>query len=240
MNRQHDPLSQAFDNTPERDALRPRWRDNVLQRLSPPARIALLMLFFFSFTGFAVEPSLQEIGELILAIILIVFFLAGLGLGLGSFGFLVNRVFPNRSRLSFKVMRVKPVLSFVVGIVVTILGFALLGMLEGADNLQLAVLLLYFVGLFMFGAGTTARLGAQFIDSTVLEDEVPCAGAHVKAGLLLLFSNALPILGTLFFLGILVTGIGASLISYFVSIGNVSASITLDEKKEKPPKLPEE
>ncbi len=162
-------------------------------------------------------PEHPGVGLVKLAAVIVL--LGALGIGLGSFGLTVNNVFRQRSAASFELMCNRPKLSLLVGVLVTALGFGLLAILHGAGPLQLLVLLCYLGGLGIFGLASAARLSAQHIQTSPL-GELPGAGAHVRGGVVLTAINAVPIIGTVLFVGILLTGVGASLLGYFARFGN--------------------
>ncbi|MHC4945756.1 MAG: hypothetical protein ACYTG7_22320 [Planctomycetota bacterium] len=210
-----------------------------LARFIPLGRLALLLLLFFAFTAFAAfvaENDIQQQPEKdpmapvfgVMQILLILLLFAGLGLGLGPFGFLVNHMFKKRGRITHRVLCAWPRVSLLLGVLITVVGLGLLHICEPVPTIQLLIFLAYIGGLGMFGIGACVRLAARFIASTP-DEEVPELNAHIKGGLVLLFSNALPILGNLFFLCILLAGIGAAVLGYFASIGSATAAIASAE-----------
>ncbi len=176
----------------------------------------------------AATPEHPGVG--LVKLVALIVLLAALGIGLGSFGLTVNNVFRQRCTTSFELMCNRPKLSLLVGVLVTALGFGLLAILHGAGPLQLLVLLAYFGGVGIFGLASAARLSAQHIQPSPVA-ELPGVGAHVRGGVVLTAINAVPIIGTVLFIGILLTGVGASLLGYFARFGN-GGSKTQDEDEQ--------
>jgi hypothetical protein len=142
--------------------------------------------------------------------------LSGLGLAVGCLGHTVSHVFRARSRATFAVLRAKPGWSLLAGGLVTLLSLGLLRVLQGAPALQLLVLGGFLLGLALLAVAAATRLAGQLVDPSLLDDELPALRVVVPAGLLLLGLNAVPLLGTLLFVGILLASIGAALLAYFV------------------------
>ena len=192
-------------------------------------RRALLALTFAALTCLtspaqaAPMPAMAAAG--LLKLVAVIVLLLALGFGLGSFGLTVNNLFRHRSALTFGVMCARPKLSLATGVAVTLLGLLLLAILRPAPPLQLLVLVTYLGALGMFALGSAARLGGQHVEPAPLNGELPGARAHVKGGMVLTAVNAVPIMGSVLFVGILLTGIGASLLAYFARFsGPVAAS----------------
>ena len=53
----------------------------------------------------------------------------------------------------------------------------------------------------------------------MLEDEIPDLRQLLQGGLVLCAVNAVPILGTLLFAGVVLAAVGASLLGYFTKLG---------------------
>jgi len=159
-------------------------------------------------------PAHGLLGLLTLAVLLM-----GLGLGFGCFGATVSHVFAGRTAVTFKVLYRKPGWSLLAGTLITLLGLGLLGLLRGAPPLQLVVLLGFFGFLLMFAIPTATRLAGRLVDRNMLEDEIPDLRQLLQGGLVLCAVNAVPILGTLLFAGVLLAAVGASLLGYFTKLG---------------------
>ena len=163
------------------------------------------------------NPVHAFVGLLTVAVLLVV-----LGLAVGSFGLTVNHVFRQRSGAAFGVMRQRPGLSLLAGVLITVLGLGLIAVLQVAPPLQLLVLLAFLIGLASFAIGAAARLTGSVVEplpAGVGGDGPPDARAHVKGGLVLISLNVVPILGSILCFGILLSGVGATLLSYFSAFG---------------------
>ena len=155
----------------------------------------------------------------LLGLLALVVLLLAMGLAVGSFGLTVNHIFRKRSTSSFQVLCARPGWSLLAGFVVTLLGMALLALLRGAPPLQLLVMLSYLGGLVLFGIAAAVRFAGRVLDPTALDDELPDPRLLLKGGLLLLAVNAVPFLGTILFVGILLSAVGATLLGYFTKVG---------------------
>jgi len=178
-----------------------------------PAASTFLAVVLLAPPALAAPPGAAAAG--LVQLLALIVLLLGLGFGLGAFGLTVNNLFRRRAEITFEVMRRRPKLALATGIAVTLLGLGLLAVLRGAPPLQLLVLLCYLGFLAQFALACAARLVGQYLEPSLLAGELPGARAHVKGGVLLTAVNAVPILGSCLFLGILLTGIGASLLGYF-------------------------
>ena len=188
-----------------------------------PAALSFLAAVLLARPALAASPGAAAAG-LVQLLALIVLLLA-LGFGLGAFGLTVNNLFRRRAEITFEVMRRRPKLALLAGIVVTLLGQRLLAVLRGAPPLQLLILLAYLGFLGQFGLACAARLMGQHLEPSLLAGELPGARAHVKGGILLTAVNAVPILGSCLFFGILLAGIGASLLGYFAVFRKAPAAV---------------
>ncbi len=177
------------------------------------AASSLLAIVLLAPPAFAASPGAAAAG--LVQLLALIVLLIGLGFGLGAFGLTVNNLFRRRAEITFEVMRRRPKLALTAGIVVTLLALGLLAVLRGAPPLQLLILLSYLGFLGQFALAGAARLIGQYLEPSLLVGELPGARAHVKGGVLLTAVNAVPILGSCLFFGILLTGIGASLLGYF-------------------------
>ena len=158
-------------------------------------------------------PAHGLLGLLTLAVLL-----TGLGVGFGCFGATVSHVFARRTDVAFKVLCRKPGWSLLAGTLITLLALGLLGLLRGAPPLQLPVLLGFFGFLLMFAVPTATRLSSRLVDHGALDDEIPDLRQMLKGGLVLCAVNAVPILGTLLFIAVLLGAVGASLLGYFTKL----------------------
>jgi len=150
---------------------------------------------------------------------------AAIGVGIGALGLVTNHVFRGRAAMGYRVMRARPLLSLLLGVLVTLAGMGLLRLCEPVPLLQLVLLMAYLLGLGTFAAGASARLAGRILEPSLLDDELPGAAAHVKGGLLLVFMNGVPLLGSAVFIGILLAGFGSALVAYFASMGRSAAAI---------------
>lgn len=200
----------------------------------------LLTLFglFMILPGWAItEP--MEILKTLVGVVTYVLILLFLGGGIGAFGFLVNHVFPKRSAMSYKVMCIRPGISFLVGLIITFVGFGLLIVFDGRHKVQIILFVVYLVGLLLSAIGATCRMAAHFLEPEVMKDELPIFNAHLRGGLILAATNIIPILGTIFFCGILLAGVGATLLGYFASMGGAVAALAAPDKEKPSPPGPE-
>jgi hypothetical protein len=192
----------------------------------------LLAGLLLIFPAFAAQEQ-EDVQRSIVGIGILVLLLVILGFGLGTFAFLANHIFPKRSATSYRVMCVRPGLSFLLGFIITLIGFGLLAVFGPIPSIQFLVLLAYMAGLLMFAAGATTRYVAHLVESSMMKNGIPGPLAHIKGGLILCLANILPILGTLLFLGILLAGVGATLLGYFAAMGKAAASITTVDEDQK-------
>jgi hypothetical protein len=155
----------------------------------------------------------------LLGLLALIVLLLAMGLAVGSFGLTVNHIFRKRSTSSFQVLCARPGWSLLAGFVVTLLAMALLALLRAAPPLQLLVMLSYLGGLMLFGIAASVRFAGRVLDPTALDDELPDPRLLLKGGLLLLAVNAVPFLGTILFVGILLSAVGATLLGYFTKVG---------------------
>ena len=199
--------------------------------------IIVLMALFIAVPAFAAVTD--SAGEGFLGLLSVMLLIGALGVGAGAFGFMANHIFSKRSAMSYRVMTHRPGLSFAIGIIVTIVGFGLLALFQGIPPLALIVVLAYTIGLGLCGIGASVRLASQLIEPTVMQDDLPSPWAHIKGGLLLVAVNIIPILGSIFFVGILLASIGATLLGYFASIGGAVNVAAPAEKEEEPVKQSE-
>ena len=186
---------------------------------APTARRALAALTLVALTCLSssalAAPGPESAADGLLKLVAVLVLLVAVGFGLGSFGLTVNNLFRQRSALTFGVMCSRPKLSLATGVAVTLLGLVLLAVLKVAPPLQLLVMVAYLGALGLFALGGAARLAGQHVEPAPLNGELPGARAHVKGGVVLTAVNAVPIMGTVLFLGILLAGVGASLLAYF-------------------------
>lgn len=173
----------------------------------------LLAVVAFPLPAYARAPGEAAAG--LLGLLALVVLLLAMGLAVGSFGLTVNHIFRKRATASFQLLCARPGWSLLAGLVVTVLGLALLGLLRGAPPVQLLVLLGYLGGLLLFAIAAAVRFAGRVLDPTTLDDELPDARLLLKGGLLLLAVNAVPILGTVLFAGIVLSAVGATLLAYF-------------------------
>jgi hypothetical protein len=160
----------------------------------------------------------------LLALLSVGLLLGGLGVAFGCFGATVSHVFSGRSTVTFKVLCRRPGWSLLAGTLVTLLALGLLALLRGAGPLQVVVLLGFLGGLLLFAIAAATRLAGRLVDRGLLEDEVPELRLLLQGGLVLVAVNAVPIVGTLLFAGILLAAIGASLLGYFTKIEPAAAT----------------
>jgi len=146
--------------------------------------------------------------------------LAGLGLAVGAFSLAVSRIFKGRSTVTYQVLRRRPGISLLTGVLTTAVAFGLLAVSAPIPAVPGLVLLAFLLGLGQFAIAAAGRLGSAFIDPVTDEGEPPDARAQLKGGLLLVGLNAVPILGSILFFGILLAGIGATLLGYFSGMGS--------------------
>ena len=154
----------------------------------------------------------------LLQLLALLVLMAAIGFGLGAFGLTVSQLVRRRADLSFAVLKRRPRLALLVGVLVTVLGLGLLAILRGAPALQLLVLVAYLAGLALVGLASAARLAAEHLEG-VVADGLPSPRAFVRGSMLLVGVNAVPVLGSALFLGILLAAIGATLLGYFVAFG---------------------
>ena len=164
-------------------------------------------------------------GEVLVSLLMLGLFGLLFGVGCGAFGFGVNQVFRARSETTLRILCARPLLSFVAGFVITVVGLGLLSIFGSSDGLVLLILIAYFCGLVAIALGASIRLAAQWIEPGVGPDDSPTATAHIRGGLILVFMNAVVLLGSVLFFGILLGGVGAVLLSYFASIGGAAAAV---------------
>ena len=167
----------------------------------------------------------------ILAYLLAVPVLCALGLGLGSFAFLVNHLFRTRVETTYRILRARPGLSFLAGSAVTLLALGLSALLARVPALQGLVFLGFLLAFAVFAAAAVTRFAAQFIDADPPGEVIPGAGTHLKAGLVLLLANLLPFAGTLLAAVLALAGTGAVLLGYFASAGRAAASLTKEASR---------
>lgn len=179
-------------------------------------------------------PGLHRAVESLLAVTTILLVGIAGGIGIGAFGLVAHRVFRRRAKRVDRLVRTRPGLSLATGIAITIATLALLSIVAEAEGLPLLVLLAYGTGLFMFAATAAVRLAADTVDASPTLDDPMSARSAVSGGLLIVFMNALPILGSLLLGGILLAGVGAALLSYFASIGVAAAGVVGDDPKPAP------
>ncbi len=164
------------------------------------------------------DGPLQGPAHGLLGLLTVAVLMAGVGLGFGCFGATVHHLFTRRTAIAFKVLSRKPGWSLLAGSLVTLLALGLLALLRGAPPLQLPVLLGYLGFLLMFAVPTATRLASRLVDHGALDDEVPDLRQMLKGGLVLCGLNAVPILGTILFIGVLLSAVGASLLGYFTKL----------------------
>ncbi|MBW2523634.1 MAG: hypothetical protein JRI23_05640 [Deltaproteobacteria bacterium] len=163
----------------------------------------------------------------LLGMLAVIVLLAAAGLAVGSFGLTVNHIFRRRATASFQVMCARPGWSLLAGFAITLVGLTLLALLAGAPPLQLLVLLAYLGALMLVGIAAAVRFAGRVIDPTTLDDELPDARLLLKGGLLLAAVNAVPLLGTMLFAGIVLAAVGATLLGYFTKpVGSVRPAAT--------------
>lgn len=175
------------------------------------------------------RPGLHQAVESLLALTTIVIAAVAGGIGLGAFGLLAHRIFRRRARMTDRILRTRPGLSLATGIAISIAALAMLSIVAGTEGLPVLVLFAYGSGLAMFAASAAVRLAADTVEATPTLDEPMTARAAVSGGLLLVFMNALLVLGSVLFFGILLAGVGAALLSYFASVRVAAASVVQDE-----------
>jgi len=155
---------------------------------------------------------------------------AGLGFALGCLGLVVNHIFHRRAMITYIFMSRKPGLSLLMGIIITLVVFGLLVILQSVPQLQGIILFIALIGLGLFTMGAVSRLAAQIVEPRLIEDELPGTWAHIKGGLVLMAMNIILIVGNALFIGVLLAGIGATLLSYFTGVANLPMA-----PGEKPP-----
>ncbi len=183
-------------------------------------------------TARSVDPA---IFETVLTLIAIVITALGAGVGLGCFGLTIGAIFRRRTEQTVRVMRARPALSTAIGTAITIVGLGVLAIFEGREVLQLMVFVAYLVALLLFAGGAAVRLAANWIEPSATPDVAPDASACVKAGLVLVLLNVVPVLGTIVFCGIALCGVGATLVTYFASMGGAAVAVA---RTAEPPPLP--
>lgn len=212
----------------------------MTQPRAPFCRRALALCTVLTLTCLSVPafaaPGPESAADGLLKLVAVLVLLLAVGFGLGSFGLTVNNLFRNRAALTFGVLCARPKLSLVTGVVVTLLGLVLLAVLKGAPPLQLVILVAYLGALGLFALGTATRLAGQHVEPAPLNGELPGARAHVKGGVVLTSVNAVPIMGSLLFVGILLASVGASLLAYFARFnGPVGVASAPSEGKQEEP-----
>jgi hypothetical protein len=162
--------------------------------------------------------------------------LAGVGFALGSLGLVVNQIFRRRTVLAYTVMTRKPGWSLLTGVIITLLGLGLVALFEGVEFLQGVIILLYLLGLGLFASGAVIRFGAGIVEPQLIGDDLPSTWAHIKAGIILMAMNVILIVGNVLFVGIFLSGVGATLLSYFAGMGTAVAGLTeSDQAPSQPP-----
>ena len=151
-----------------------------------------------------------------------------LGLAMGSLGLTVGHIFKRRTNITYRVMCSRPGWSLLTGFFATIMGLGMIAVLRMVKPLQLVVLIALLVGLVMFGLAAVARLGARVLEPSLLDEEQPGPRAALQGGVLLLAINAVPLLGTIVFVGMVLAGIGATLLGYFAGFGNALKGATAE------------
>lgn len=156
--------------------------------------------------------------------------IAGLGFALGCLGLVVNHIFHRRALVVYIFMSRKPGLSLLTGIIITLVVFGLMVILQSVPQLQGLILLIALIGLGLFTMGAVSRLAAQIVEPRLIEDDLPGTWAHIKGGLVLMAMNIILIVGNALFIGVLLAGIGATLLSYFTGVASLPPA-----PGEKPP-----
>ncbi len=170
--------------------------------------------------------GVKSAGEGFIGVLSAIFLIAALGFGLGAFGFVADNIFHKRVGLSHQVLRIKPGLSFLIGIIITLVTLGLLALFQKVGFIALIILLAYLVGLALFAIGAITRLAAHIIEPSLLSGDEPGVWAYIKGGWILLAMNVIFPIGMIFFAGIFLAGVGATLLGYFASMGGaVSHSV---------------
>lgn len=180
--------------------------------VSGGAALAVTLLPVAAWAG----PMKEGPGAALLGILAVSALLAVVGAALGCLGHTVAHLFRGRTRATFVVLRAKPGWSLLAGLMVTICALGLLRVLRAAPPLQLVVLVVFVGFLAFFALAAATRLAAQLVDPSLLDEELPSLRVVVPAGLLLLALNAVPVLGTVLFVAIVLAALGATLLGYFV------------------------
>ena len=221
-------------------------RNNGYPRPRPNRRFIALRLLFPTIavlptgTAWAAAAVGGRSGlESILAYLLAVPVLCAFGLGLGSFAFLVNRLFRNRIETTHRILRARPGISLLSGVAVTAVVMGLMMILAPLPALQGLVFLAFLAAFVLLAAGAVIRFTAHLMEGDTSAEELPGAGAQIKAGLVLLLANLLPFLGTALVAALALAAAGAVLLGYFASAGRAAASLTREAPgpsgKETPP-----
>ncbi len=196
-------------------------------------KVAIRWALIFTVTiivGLIAVPAFAAVGKVqvaekgpqdlpgVLAGLLIV---AGLGFALGCLGLVVNHIFHRRAMITYIFMSRKPGLSLLTGIIITLVVFGLMVILQSVPQLQGLILLIALIGLGLFTMGAVSRLAAQIVEPQLIEDDLPGTWAHIKGGLVLMAMNIILIVGNALFIGVLLAGIGATLLSYFTGVASL-------------------
>ncbi len=184
--------------------------------------VAAITALFVATPAFAgAGKSGAELGGVLTGI----FGVAALGFGLGAFGIVVNHIFYKRTVLAYVFLRKKPGWSFLTGVIVTLLGLGLVALFQGVETIQGIIMLLYLLGLGMFGIGAVMRLAGYIVEPPIIEDSLPSTWAFIKGGFVFMAVNIVVIIGNALAIGVLIAGVGATLLSYFAGMGSAVSDV---------------
>jgi hypothetical protein len=186
-----------------------------------PAISAIFLITAPAFAGAGTAKGTELTGALAG-----IFGVALVGFGLGAFGLIVNHIFYKRTVLTYIIMKKKPGMSFLVGLVFTLLGLGLVALFQGTEWLQGIIMLLYLLGLGMFGIGAVIRLAAHIVEPRIIEDELPTTWAFIKGGFIFMAINIVVVIGNALAIGTLIAGVGATMMSYFAGMGKAVSDVT--------------
>lgn len=203
---------------------------------------AMVTLATISLPAFAQEASSAQdkAGPDLPGILAGLLIIAGLGFALGCFGLVVNHIFYRRSLIAYIFLTKKPGLSLLTGIIITLVVLGLLAILSNVPQLQGIILIISLLGLGIITLGCVSRLGAHIVEPQIIEDELPGAWAYIKGGLVLMAMNIVLIVGNIFFIGVLLTGAGATLLSYFAGAASMPQGPWKKRGSTEPTEIPME
>ena len=142
--------------------------------------------------------------------------------------------------LTYIFLTKKPGLSLLTGIIITLVLLGILAISSSVPHLQGIILIISLLGLGIITAGCVSRLGAHIVEPQIIEDELPSAWAHIKGGLVLMAVNIVVLVGNIFFIGLLLAGAGATLLSYFAGAVNISHGPWKKQGSTEPLEIPME